>query len=247
MGEHVVHLSGEPLAFGQSSRPCLPGPGALQFDQKPFGLVVGLPEPSREQRHAGEADDRDSAKQRRGRRVVADGHRGRRKAHDPGDRQRDREAIWHPWREQHQARQEPGQARSVRLQPHQRRRTGQEHYCEDDADCRAAVAGCQRAQRAKHDTAHSENGGHVVAWQPRIPAAGEHNYCYHGKDRRSEAAHPPVGCLLLRPRPAQPGEGRAAHGVCAHLSNVTARRPQRHRLQGRWPGLTQGGYASTRR
>ena len=165
MGEHVVHLPGEPLAFGQSSRPCLRRPGSLQFDQEPFGLVVGLPEPSRQQRHAGEADDRDGAEQRQGRRVVADGHRDRRQARDAGDRQRDREAIWHPRGEQHEARQEPGQARSVRLQPHQRRRTGQEHYGEDDADRRAAVAGCQRAQPAQREPAHGENGSHVAAWQ----------------------------------------------------------------------------------
>ena len=64
MGEYVVHLPGEPLAFGQSSRPCLRRPGALQFDQEPFGLVVGLPEPSCQQRHAREANNRDGAEQR---------------------------------------------------------------------------------------------------------------------------------------------------------------------------------------
>ena len=117
MGEYVVHLPGEPLAFGQSSRPCLRRPGALQFDQQPFGLVVGLPEPSCQQGHAREADNRDGAEQRQGRRAVADGHRDRRQARDADDRQRDREAVWHPRGEQHEARQEPGQARPVGLQP----------------------------------------------------------------------------------------------------------------------------------
>ncbi len=44
MGEHVMHFPGQPLAFGQSGRPCLRRPGALQLDQEPFGLVVSLPE-----------------------------------------------------------------------------------------------------------------------------------------------------------------------------------------------------------
>ena len=217
MGEYVVHLPGKPLAFGQSSRLCLRRPGALQLDQEPFGLVVGLPEPSGQQRHAREADNRDGAEQRQGRRVVADGHRNRRQARDAGDRQRDREAIRHPRGEQHEARQEPGQARSVGSQPHQRRRTGHQHDGEDDADCRAAVTGRQRAQRAQREPAHSENGSHVAAWKPRVPAAAERDRCHHDKQGRSEAAHPPEGCLLLRPRPAQRGEGRAARGVCAHL------------------------------
>ena len=125
----------------------------------------------------------------------------------------DREAVWHPRGEQHEARQEPGQARSVGLQPHQRRRTGQEHDGEDDADCRAAVAGRQRAQRAQREPAHGENGSHVAAREPRIPAAAEHGHCHHDKQRWSEAAQPPVGCLLLRPRPAQRGEGDAGRGV----------------------------------
>ena len=87
MGEHVVHLPGEPLAFGQSSRLGLRGPRALQFDQELFGLVVGLPEPSGQQGHAGEADDRDGAEQRQGRRVMANGHRDRCQACDGDDRQ----------------------------------------------------------------------------------------------------------------------------------------------------------------
>ena len=70
----------------------------------------------------------------------------------------DREAVWHPRGEQHETRQEPGQARSVRLQPHQRRRTGQEHYGENDADRRAAIAGLQRAQPAQREPGHGNRG-----------------------------------------------------------------------------------------
>jgi hypothetical protein len=106
--------------------------------------------------------------------------------------------------------------------------------------------GRQRAQRTKREPAHSENGNHVTAWQTRVPAAAERDRYHYDKQGRSEAAHPPEGCLLLRSRPAQRGKGRAARGVCAHLTNTTAGRPERHQFQGARPGLTQGGYSSTR-
>jgi hypothetical protein len=82
MGEHIVHLPGQPLALGHPNRLCLRGPGALQLDQKPFGLVAGLPQPSCQERHPAEADNRDGAEERRGGRAAAAGRRDHRRAHD---------------------------------------------------------------------------------------------------------------------------------------------------------------------
>ena len=131
------------------------------------------------------------------------------------------------------------------LQSHQRCRAGHQHDGEDDADCRAPVTGRQRAQRAQREPAHGENGRHVAARQPRVPAAGERDRHHHDKKRRSEAAHPPEGRLLLRPRHAQRGEGRAGRGVCAHPTNTTARQRPGGTIPGGRAGLTQGRYAST--
>ena len=45
MGEHVVHLAGESLAFGHAGRPGLDGPTLLQLDEQRLGLFVGLTQP----------------------------------------------------------------------------------------------------------------------------------------------------------------------------------------------------------
>ena len=61
MRQHIVHLPGEPLPFGQCGRPgslCL---HPVQFDQEPLGLRDGLAEAVREKDHAVEAREGDRA------------------------------------------------------------------------------------------------------------------------------------------------------------------------------------------
>ena len=49
MGQHVVHLAGQALAFGHRGSLGLRGPGLLQLAQQEFCPLVTLPEPAREQ------------------------------------------------------------------------------------------------------------------------------------------------------------------------------------------------------
>jgi len=76
-----------------------------------------------------------------------------------------------------------------------------------------------------------------------VPAGPERS-CYHpDKEQRSEAAHPPLDLLLLRPRPAQRGQGRARRRVHGHVVNSTVPRTDRHHTEDGWLGLTPGGLA----
>ena len=45
MRQHVVHLSGQPLPFGQSGRPGLRHPALRQLQEENFGLLVRLSQP----------------------------------------------------------------------------------------------------------------------------------------------------------------------------------------------------------
>ena len=51
MGQHVVHLPGQPLALGRSGGPDLGVPGGLQLGQEVLGLVVRLAQPAGHEGH----------------------------------------------------------------------------------------------------------------------------------------------------------------------------------------------------
>jgi hypothetical protein len=227
MGEYVVHLPGQPLAFGQPGCLRLHGPGVLKLDQQQLGLATSLHQPPGQQRHAGETDDRDTAEQRPERRAPARRHGHDSQARDGDDGQRDRQAIGHSRREQDQASQEPGQT-GRRLHDHERRRTGDQRRSQDDPDHGPPVPGGQDAKNPKRESAHSQDRHHVADQQPGIAAAGESERYHRDEQDRSDAARPPQRGPLAGPRPTQRSQSRAAHGVGAHGTNTTGHRPEEH-------------------
>ncbi len=215
MGEYVVHLPGQPLAFGQPGRLRLRGPGALKLDQQQLGLVAGLHQPPGQQRHARETDDRDTAEQRPDRRAPAHHHGHDGQARDDDDGQRDRQAIGHSRREQDQSDQKPGQA-SRGLHDHERGRTGDQRRGQDDPDHGPPVPDGQDAKNAKRESAHDQDRHHVADQQPRVAAVSQSERYHRDEQDRSDAARPPQSGPLAGPRPAQSDQCLAAHGLSAH-------------------------------